>query len=423
MMTKSLDRSGELATMRTQEPGADAPDTFSIVVVEGPDAGAAVLVDAAAPSRVLVGTSPVCSLRLRDERVSRRHASLRSHGRALVLTDLSSTNGTCVSGVSVREAMLHGGEAVRVGRSVLSVMRGAPAKELVGALASFGRVLGESRAMRGLYAVLAQLAASDHPVLLEGEPGVGKELCAEEIHARSHRAARSFAILECNALPEAELGPRLFGNEGLLASTSEGTVFVDEVGALPVSAQIDLLRAIQTRRDVRLVVATRRDLDREVTEGRFLEELLSALAPTRVEIPPLREREGDVAVLARAFWSALVAEDPERGPELPADFLPRFVHYGWPDNVRELAHAVSSRFFLGQLGRWRATLSGPTNRDAIDSILVRELPLGEARRVIVDDFERRYVAYMLARHGSTRDAARASGVALRYFQLLRARIG
>ncbi len=426
-----MDRSGELATVRNADAEArddETPDTFSLVVVEGPDAGASCVVDASSPARVLVGKSPMCTFRLTDEQVSRRHASLRPQGRGLVLEDLSSTNGTTINGVAVREAILRGGEALRVGRTVLAVTRGAPSFVAQSRETSFGRVLGASRAMRRLYPVLAELAASDRPALLEGETGTGKELCAEELHARSRRAARPFAVLACNALPGAEIAERLFGDQGLLAAAAGGTVLIDEVAALPLPVQGRLVNELDPRRaastsTTRLLFATRRDIDRDVTEGRFHEDLLAALAPTRVELPPLRERAGDVALLAQTFWSALHVEEPERSAaELPADFVPRFVHYDWPGNVRELSRAVSSRFFLGELAPWRSAADAPLAGDVVCAVLDRELPLSEARRLVVDDFERRYVSFMVARYGSTRDAARASGVALRYFQVLRARL-
>jgi DNA-binding NtrC family response regulator len=367
----------------------------------------------------------MCTLRLSDPAVSRRHAGFRLEDGGLVVTDLGSTNGTSVNGVRVREAVLQGGEAVRIGSTVLSVKRERATAFTAPEATSFGRALGASPAMRKLFAVLQGLAATEQPVLLEGEAGVGKELVAEELHARG-RPSRPFVVVTCQALGPAEIGERLFGAEGVLVSPGGGSVFVDEIASLPLEAQASLVRFLERppRDAPRVLFATRHDLDREVAAQRFREDLLDRLAVTRVEIPPLRDRHGDVALLARAFWDVLASADPDpaRASEpLPADFLPRFESYRWPGNVHELSLAVAVRFNLGELGRWRTEALRAGDEDFLRAVVDRELPLSEARKIVVEEFERRYVGYMLARHGNTRDAAAASGVALRYFQLLRAR--
>jgi two-component system, NtrC family, response regulator HydG len=424
-MKAPVDPSGELPTARgdiTQDGLADS--RFTLQVVEGPDVGLRLALDGANPARVLVGKSPMCTFRLTDDRVSRRHVSFRAIRGAIVVNDLGSTNGTLVNGVSVREAELRGGEAIRIGRTVLAVMRGAVAAGELSEETSFGRMLGASRAMRILYPVLRALAVSDAPVLLEGEAGVGKQLCAEELHAQSRRAARPFVALLCNALGPEEIEHQLFAPGGLLESSAGGTLFIDEVAALSVPTQRALARRLEDARseDVRMLFATRHDLDREAVLGRASDELLAILAPTRVELPPLRHRDGDAPMLAGAFWSALAAGDGEgAGASLPADFVARFHDYPWPGNVRELARATAVRFNQGALGRWRTSEQSVMDGDVIGVVVDKELPLPEGRRVVVDEFERRYVTHMLARHGNTRDAARASGVALRYFQLIRAR--
>lgn len=444
------DPSGELPTERSDEPGSgSAGGTFLLVVLEGPDAGASHVIDAVAPrsTRVLVGTSPMCAFRLSDREVSRRHIALRPEaprevradatktrpeGAQLLISDLGSTNGTTVNGVSLREAALRGGEVVRIGRTVISVKTSTPsasvAESSIAAIRdlSFGRVLGESLAMRRIYPLLHRAAASARPLLLEGEAGTGKELCAEEIHAHGPRSVRPLLTLESNALPADAIEERLFGDEGLVHEARGGTIFIDEVASLPMKTQRRLLAAFDTA-DVRFILATRRDLDRDVADRRFDEALLGELAALHIELPPLRERAGDDVVLARSFWDTLRAGDPRNEQEaeatLPADFIPRFERYAWPGNVRELLHAVRARLVLGELAPWRSEEA--RRRDAGDfaaSVIDQELPLGEARKLVIDDFERRYVSYMITRFGNTRDAAAASGVALRYLQLLRARL-
>jgi DNA-binding NtrC family response regulator len=362
----------------------------------------------------------VCSLRLSDPEVSRRHAALTVSGNHLQILDLGSTNGTTVNGVTIREAQLHGGEAIRVGSTVLSVRRDAPKFIELVSSGSFGRAVGESPAMKKLYPVLASLANGVGPILVEGEAGTGKELVAEEIHLASARKESPFVVLEASALPTEQIGERLFAPEtGVLAQARGGTLFIDEIGNLPRDVQAKLVGIIEGGTEARIVAGTRRDLDRDVAEGRFIEQLFFLFAAGRVELPPLRDREGDVAVLARHFWKSL---DPNA--DLPEDFLPRFEHYTWPGNVRELRSAVIARMTQGELGAtYRSDEAKERGLDLITAVLEDDLPFPTARERVVKEFERRYVERMLARHGgNVTRAARASGVAHRYFQLIRARL-
>jgi DNA-binding NtrC family response regulator len=399
----------------TRTPTATA---FVITVVDGPDAGLVLTIDASGPNRALIGNSPVCSIKLTDREVSRRHAALSVSGSTLQLLDLGSTNGTTVNGVIVREVGLIGGEAIRVGQTVLSVKRAEARAAQINEAQSFGKVLGSSLAMRRLYPALAQLVASDRAALIEGEAGTGKEMIAEEIHRSSRGAESPFVTLEAQNLPTASIGQKLLE---LVEQARGGMLFIDEVGALPRDVQTTLREIIATRSDVRIVCATRRDLDRDVASGRFDDDLFFVLAAGRVELPPLREREGDVAHLAKAFWKEL-GED--KAGDLPEDFLPRFEHYPWPGNVRELKSAVLARMTLGELGAtYRTSEAKEAGLDFLSSVIEEDLPFPAARERVVGEFERRYVERVLARHnGNVTQAARASGVAHRYFQLVRARI-
>ena len=410
---------GEISTLRRTrftrpQPGA----TFVLAVVDGPDAGLIVPLDASGP-RILIGQSPVCTIRLSDPEVSRRHAALSASESSLQVIDLGSTNGTTVNGVSIKEANLMGGEAIRIGSTVITVRKEAPRfVELVQAN-TFGRIVGESTAMRKIFPVLARVASGDTPVLLEGEAGTGKELAAEELHLSSRRKDGPFVSIEASSLPTHEIGPRTFGPGGFATQAMGGVLFIDEVGNLPREVQAQLRDLIKSGADVRVIAATRRDLDRDVAAGRFAEDLFFLLAPGRIELPPLRERSGDVGELARHFWKSM---DPNG--ELPEDFLPRFEHYTWPGNVRELRSAVVARMTQGELGRtYRSDDAKEQGLDLLTAVLEDDLPFPTARERVVKEFERRYVERVLARHnGNVTQAARASGVAHRYFQLIRARL-
>ncbi len=185
------------------------------------------------------------------------------------------------------------------------------------------------------------------------------------------------------------------------------------------------------------MAATRRDLDKEIQAGRFRDDLFYRLAVARIELPPLRQRRGDIGMLARHFWERLGGEGP-----LPYDLLIRFEDYEWPGNIRELYNAVARRLALGELAsgesEWRdggAPSSAvardsqrgdsdatPLRQDVIERVIGLGLPLSRSRELVVDEFERRYVQTVLDRHGGdATKAAQASGIARRYFQLLRAR--
>jgi DNA-binding NtrC family response regulator len=437
----------------------EALASFVIDVVEGPNAGATLSIDGSAPSRALIGKSAICQLCLTDPKVSRRHLALDVLGDALRLTDLGSTNGTLVSGVRLVEVLVDGGgELVRLGDSVLRVTRVAPALVAMPTGDSFGRVIGASPEMRRLYPLCERLAASDVPLVIEGETGTGKELLAESLHERGARANGPFVVFDCTAVPANLIEATLFGhergaftgavaaNKGLFQEASGGTLLIDEVGDLDVALQPKLLRAIERAEvrplggnrwiqvDVRVMAATRRDLDKEIQAGRFRDDLFYRLAVARIELPPLRQRRGDIALLARHFWEKLGGDGP-----LPYDFLVRLENHDWPGNIRELHNAVARRLALGDLAhaplerQGSATLplatgsqapppNTPPGDDVIARVIKLGLPLSRSRELVVDDFERRYVQTVLDRHqGDATRAAQASGIARRYFQLLRAR--
>jgi DNA-binding NtrC family response regulator len=420
--------------------------------VEGPDAGKSLVVAPGQPSRALVGQSPACALRLTDRLVSRRHAALELAGARLRLTDLGSTNGTFAQGLAVIDALLAGGELLRLGESTLRVELCAPsAEERLTAATRFGKLVGASPEMRRLYPLCERIAASAVPVIIEGETGTGKEVLAESLHEQGPRAGGPFVVFDCTAVAPSLVESALFGHErgaftgatesrrGVFEEAHGGTLLLDELGDLDLPLQAKLLRALErgevqrvgssrwTRVDVRVLAATRRDLDREIQLGRFRDDLFFRLAVARVELPPLRRRAGDIAVLAHHFWRRIA---PASLP-FPGDFAARLEAYDWPGNVRELYNAVARRVALGELAPISAArpeaaappAGGAPSADVVEQILAEDLPLVRARERVVEDFERRYVQRVLAQHGgNVTSAAAASGIARRYFQLLKARL-
>lgn len=445
LSTTSMDEQppGTGTDLQFRADGSDAGGDvvgFEITVVASPSSsGGSLRLDRTAPARVLVGTSTACDLVLVDRLVSRRHLAFDVVATGLRVTDLGSTNGTFVAGLRVLDAVLRGGEHVVVGETTLEITRVTAAAAAEVPLArGFGRLVGSSLAMRRRYPVFERLAASTVPLIVEGETGTGKELLAEMLHERSPRAQGPFVVLDCASAQEDLTYATLFGDvrpasaqRGVFDRADGGTLLLDEVGELDEEVQVLLLSALErgevqpigadgpARVSVRVIATSRQDLERAVQEGRFREDLFYRLAVTRVELPPLREREGDVGVLARHFWARLGG----RPEEIPYDAFERFERSDWPGNVRELYGAVAQLLIAGEerapTSRAGVAPSRPTTLERYCDV---EQPYVRAKEELIRAFEREYVEAMMRHHGgNTQRAAAASGLALRYFQLLRAK--
>jgi two-component system, NtrC family, response regulator HydG len=427
------------------------PEPFRLSVIDGDDAGKTFEIDGSQPSRLLVGSSPACTIHLTDKTVSRRHVALDVVGRRVRIADLGSTNGTRVSGVAVTEGFLEGGEVVTVGATSFRLDPVDDVRRVqISNQASFGQMVGASTEMRRLYPLCQRLAQSMMPVIVEGETGTGKELLAESLHQESARAEGPFVVLDCSAVPANLLEVELFGHvaspyaggaprRGVFEQANGGTLLLDEIGDLDLALQPKLLRAIERQEirpvgsgqalqvDVRVIASTRRDLDREVQAGRFRDDLLHRLAVARIELPPLRQRRGDVPILVRHFCKELQGDESNISKELRRSWD----DYHWPGNVRELRNTLARHLALGELAHItqhsgaaaaQAEFDLTTDRgDIFEQAL--GLPLGDARQRVVEEFERRYVERMLESHGgNVTRAAESAGVARRYFQILKARV-
>ncbi|HLK40862.1 MAG TPA: sigma 54-interacting transcriptional regulator, partial [Polyangiaceae bacterium] len=363
---------------------------------------------------------------------------------------LQSTNGTFVDGLRIVEAYVRGGEIVRCGSTALrlEVDEAAETPQLSTAI-RFGSTLGASQAMRRLYPFCDKLSRSRLPVIIEGETGTGKEVLAESIYEAGD-AKGPFVVFDCTTISANLVEAELFGHErgaftgataarpGVFEEADGGTLLIDEIGDLDLALQAKLLRALdrgEVRRvggqkwikvGVRVIAATRRDLDKAVAMGRFRDDLFHRLAVARIELPPLRERRGDVRLLARQFASDMGAAPDQVESEIEA----RFGDYNWPGNVRELRNAVARYVALGD--DWPPARSTPSSAggsgaesatgDWVDALLATGMPFPLARRRVMEEFERRYVERVLAQHGgNVTHAARASGLGLRYFRLVKAR--
>jgi len=236
----------------------------------------------------------------------------------------------------------------------------------------FGALVGRHSRMQEVYKTIGRIAASDVTVLLRGESGTGKELVARAIHHYSRRAGRPFVAVSCAAIPGQLLESELFGHErgaftdakerklGKLELAHSGTVFLDEVADMPLDLQAKLLRALQERSfervgghdsirvDVRLLAATNRDLEAMMGQGRFREDLFYRLNVVTLTLPPLRERPGDIPLLADHFLAKYAADLGERA--IAPEALDRLTGYGWPGNVRELENVIQRAMVMATGG-------------------------------------------------------------------------
>jgi two-component system NtrC family response regulator len=237
---------------------------------------------------------------------------------------------------------------------------------------SFQGIIGFSNPMQAVFKAVRRVASSDAQVLIEGESGTGKELVARAIHRLSERAQGPFIAINCGAIPENLLESELFGHEkgaftgahtrrqGRIESSHRGTLFLDEIGELPPALQVKILRFLQEHKiervggrqeievDVRVIAATNVDLERAMKEENFREDLYYRLAVVRIPLPPLRERDADVTVLAKVFLERFAAENKKRASGFAADALNALQQHAWPGNVRELENRIKRGVIMAE---------------------------------------------------------------------------
>lgn len=295
--------------------------------------------------------------------------------------------------------------------------------------------IGTSPKMRDIFEKIHRVANARTTVLIIGETGTGKDLVAQAIHHNSPRAEKPFVPVNCSALPEGLIESELFGHEkgaftgaiekrvGLFQSANGGTLFIDEIGDMALSAQSKLLRALETRKimpvgssqevpvDVRVIAATNRDLKKAIEEEKFREDLYYRLNVVELKLPPLRERREDIPLLVRHFIEQITKENARPMCEVTPEALDRLTQYDWPGNVRELKNTLEGIIVL-------------LPRDRID---VTDLPehLREVKRaqtviqpgMTMEEIEKEAMRRTLEQtKGNRTEAAKILGVSVRTLQ-------
>ncbi|MBN2714573.1 MAG: sigma 54-interacting transcriptional regulator [Deltaproteobacteria bacterium] len=281
----------------------------------------------------------------------------------------------------------------------------------------FGQIIGSSTAMEKVFKKVEKVAVADVSVLVSGETGTGKELIAHEIHRRSGRATGPFITVNCGAIPETLMESEFFGHvkgaftgadstrEGKFQAANGGTIFLDEIGEMPLSLQVKLLRVLQEHQvikvgatktetlDIRVVAATNRDLEDEIRKGNFREDLYYRLNVIHIDLPPLRERGDDVVLLSRYLLKKYREEFSSKVKGFTPGAMMAIKKHTWPGNVRELENRIKKAIILCE-----STMVGQADLDLTDDSLPSVMTLSEAR----EEFQRRYVLEVLERNNGNR---------------------
>ncbi|MCG8425405.1 MAG: sigma 54-interacting transcriptional regulator [Proteobacteria bacterium] len=395
---------------------------FRLEVVEGKDCGTKW---ESKSDRATIGAHPSCDLIVSDDTVSRFHCEIVIDDNGAKVRDLGSRNGTIVDGLHINDAYLKHHSVLQLGHSQVRFQYISQQNHIaLSHRTGFGDLVGQSIAMRTMFAMLERAAGTNITILLQGETGTGKSETARSIHRESSRRDGPFVMLDCGAIPANLLESELFGQEkgaftgatsrkGSFEEAHGGTIFLDEIGELPLDLQNKLLSVIENREvrrlgsnvrhriDVRIIAATNRDLRGEVNHKRFREDLYYRLAVVTIDVPPLRLRPGDLPHLARRLLARMGVSSERIESITTPEFLQSLRTSAWPGNIRELRNFLERYLVFQDLTvlDTRDLHVADTGDSKCQITVDCSLPFSEARQAVLNAFERIYVSKLLAAYG------------------------
>ena len=290
----------------------------------------------------------------------------------------------------------------------------------IGRLEGLGEIIGQSEAIKEVFDRIEKVGTTDVTVLIEGESGSGKELVSRELHKRSKRRNEPLIIMNCAAVPETLIESELFGHEkgaftgaaerrsGKFELANKGTIFLDEIGDMSVSTQSKLLRVLQEQKferlggaetlavDVRIISATHRDLEEEIEEGRFREDLYYRIKVVNIKIPPLRHRKEDIPLLVNRFIQYFSEKHQKRIASISSEAMKVLISYNWPGNVRQLKNVIESALVLANNEILDTTdlpeeIKHPENNAMTLKNVDYNLSFRDAKKILIENFERDFI--------------------------------
>jgi len=416
--------------------------SYQLKMVEGPSVGETWPLGSTAQ----LGKGPDNTIIVMDATVSRSHLEIEETDNGLRVKDLNSTNGTFLDGARIMEAFASPGMEIRAGDVVFRLIAVHEDVNIVPSGESvFKNLVGSTDQMRRIFSLLEKISPTDATVLITGETGCGKSAVAKSIHNASNRKNKPFVVVDCGSISTNLIESELFGHErgaftgatqlrrGALETCAGGTLFIDELDDLPLDVQPKLLRAIDEREiyrvgsikpiklDLRIIAATKKDLVKEVEIGRFREDLYYRLSIVTFRLPPLRERLADIPVLADNF----LKDKEKRFSDLSTTLQRRLKEHHYPGNVRELRNLLERALYLDGIDEIDPTTfpTSSTSSDAMAAVshsgIDYDQPFKVAKEVVVDRFEKAYIAKLIPRcGGNISKAAREAGIDRKYLYML-----
>jgi transcriptional regulator with GAF, ATPase, and Fis domain len=422
-----------------------------LVVVKGTQRGREYVISG---DVIRIGKVDENDLVLPEETVSRVHCEILRDQKGHLLRDLHSTNGTFLDGAEIREAYIRAGSVITVGTVQLKFQ---PFEERIEILPSdkesLGELSGSSLKMREIFGLIERIAPTEATVLIEGETGTGKDLVARTIHALSRRKDAPFIVVDCGAVSGTLIESELFGHEKgaftgasatrqgafELAGIDKGTIFLDELGELSLDLQPKLLRVLEQREirrvggnrtikvDIRVIAATKQDLQREVQKGKFREDLYFRLSVVPIHMPPLRERKEDLPLLVRSFLQKIAEAAGAPPRELDEATLSSLLVHDWPGNIRELRNVLERGVYLSPSGAAGAPAAAPVKLvslpgpggDTMTPTFDPARSYRDNKEQWENEFEKRYLKWLMQRaQGNISRAAREADMDRKYLHKL-----